>query len=412
MSGSDFGTDERFALSLDEEDPLGGFRQRFHVPEDRIYLLGNSLGLMSSDAEAGVLRALGEWKDLAIKGWTEADPPWLHLAERVGAKAASLVGAGPDEVVATGTTTVNIHSLASTFYRPGGGRTKILADTLNFPTDVYALRGQVQLRGLDPSEHLVLAPSADGRTLDEEAIIALMTDDVALIHLPSVVYRSAQLLDMERLAAAARERGIPIGFDCSHSAGVVPHRFDEWGVDYAVWCGYKHLGSGPGGSAFLYLNRRHFDREPLLPGWFGYVKDRQFDMRLEFEHARCAGGWQISSSPILGLAPLEGAIDMILEAGLENIRAKSTRITSYLVHLVDELLGGSARGFSVGSPRDPDRRGAHVALEVRDGAPGVHASLTRAGVITDFRPPNVIRLCPEPLYNTYHEVWRAVQHLA
>ena len=409
MSTTAFRTDEAFALDLDERDPLGGFRQRFHLPEGRTYLLGNSLGPMSRDAEAGIARVLEQWKDLAIGGWTGADPPWIHLAERVGAKAAALVGAEPEEVVATGTTTVNIHSLVSTFFEPGGGRTKILADSLNFPTDIYALRGQVQLRGLDPAEHLVLAPSEDGRTLDEDAIIDLMTDDVALVHLPSVVYRSAQLLDMERLSRAARERGITIGFDCSHSVGVVPHGLDEWGVDYAVWCGYKHLGAGPGGSAFIYLNRRHFDREPRLPGWFGYVKEKQFDMLLEFEHARCAGGWQISSSPILGLAPLESSIDIILEAGLENIRKKSRTITSYLVFLVDELLG---ERFSIGSPRDPDRRGAHVALEVSDGAQAVHEALARAGVITDLRPPNVIRLCPEPLYNTYHEVWRMMHHLA
>jgi kynureninase len=407
----EFRMDEAFARSLDEQDPLGPYRERFHVPDDRIYLLGNSLGLMSRDAEASASRALEEWRTLAIHGWTEADPPWLHLAERVGAASAFLVGAEPEEVVATGTTTVNIHSLVSSLYRPDGGRTKILADTLNFPTDIYALRGQVMLRGLDPAEHLVLAPSEDGRTLDEQAIIDLMTDDVALVHLPSVVYRSAQLLDMEKLARAARERGIPIGFDCSHSAGVVPHRLDEWGVDYAVWCGYKHLGSGPGGSAFLYLNRRHFDREPFLPGWFGYVKERQFDMRLEFEHARSAGGWQISSPPILGLAPLESSLAMIREAGLESIRRKSMHITSYLVYLVDEMLKGSSRGFSVGSPREPGRRGAHVALEV-PGAREVHESLARAGVITDCRPPDVIRLCPQPLYNTYHEVWRTVQHLA
>lgn len=402
---------EPFARSLDDRDPLARFRERFHVPEGTIYLLSNSLGLMSTDAEECISRVTDEWKRLGIRGWTEADPPWFHLAESLGARAAQLVGAEPDEVVATGTTTVNIHSLVSTFYRPEAKRTKILADELNFPSDIYALKGQLEMRGYDPSAHLLLARSKDGRTLDEETIIEMMTDEVALVHLPSVIYRSAQLLDMQKLTRAANERGIVIGFDCSHSAGTVPHRLSEWGVDYAMWCGYKYMSSGPGGSAFLYVNKAHFDRGPLMPGWFGYVKDRQFDMRLDFEHARCAGGWQISSPTILGLAPLQGSLDIILEAGIENIRQKSKTITSYLVHLVDELLRDSERGFSIGSPRDPERRGGHVALEVQRGAPELHEALSARGVITDLRPPNVIRICPSALYNTYHEMWRVVRHL-
>lgn len=399
---------EAFARQMDERDPLARFRDRFHLPEGTIYLLGNSLGLLSRDAERAIGQVVDEWRRLAIRGWIEAESPWFHLAERVGAVAAPLVGARPEEVVATGTTTVNIHALVSTLYRPEGGRTKILADELNFPTDLYALKGQLALRGRDPDTHLVLARSRDGRTLEERDIIELMTDEIALVHLPSVVYRSAQLLDMETLARAARERGIPIGFDCSHSVGLMPHRLDEWEADYAVWCGYKYLNSGPGGSAFLYLNRRHFDREPLLAGWFGYVKDRQFDMLLDFEHAPCAGGWQISSPTILGLAPLVGSLEIIREAGIDAIREKSRTITSYIVALADELLGPELR---VGSPRDPERRGGHVALET-DHAGRIHEALAGRGVIVDLRPPGLIRLCPAPLYSSYEDVWRALHAMA
>jgi kynureninase len=412
MTGGGHPADEGHALELDARDPLGWLRERFHVPRDAIYMLGNSLGLMSRDAERAAEAALEDWKRLGVRGWLEGEPPWFHMAEQAGALAAGLVGARPDEVVATGTTTVNIHALVSTFHRPEGRRTKILADELNFPSDIYALAGQLRLKGLSPSEHLVLVPSEDGRTLDEGRIVEMMTDEVALVHLPSVLYRSAQLLDVQGLAREARARGIPIGFDCSHSVGVVPHELTAWGVDYAVWCGYKYLCSGPGGSAFLYVRSEHFDREPLMPGWFGYVKERQFDMRLDFEHARSAGGWQISSPSILGLAPLAASIGIILEAGIGRIRERSVRMTSYLVDLVDALLGDDPRGIEVGSPRDPARRGGHVALVLREGARELHEALAAAGVVADFREPGTIRLCPSPLYNTYHEIWQVMSRIA
>jgi len=398
---------EAYALEMDAKDPLGRFRERFLLPEG-VYMLGNSLGPLSRDAEAAVTRVVGEWRRKGVGGWFEAEPPWLGLAERVGAMASGIMGAEPEEVVATGSTTVNIHALASAFYRPEGRRRKILADELNFPSDLYALAGQIRQRGGDPAEDLVLVPSSDGRTIDEQRVVSMMTDEIALVHLPSVLYRSAQLLDVGCLARAAAERGIHFGLDCSHSAGVVEHRLDEWGVDYAVWCGYKYLCSGPGGSAFLYLARRHFDLEPLMPGWFGFVRERQFDMLPGFEHERSAGGFQISSPGILGIAPLEASLGMILEAGIRSIRDKSVGLTSFLVDLVDGRL--SHLGFRVGSPRDPSRRGGHVAVETARACE-VHDALAERGVIVDFRPPDVIRIAPSPLFNTWHEVWRIVEHL-
>jgi kynureninase len=201
-----------------------------------------------------------------------------------------------------------------------------------------------------------------------------------------------------------------IGFDCCHSVGSVPHHFDKWGVDFALWCSYKYLNGGPGSTAFLYINKRHFDREPALAGWFGYVKDKQFDLSLEFEHSRSAGGWQISSPSILSSAPLEASLKVTLEAGIEAIRAKSLKMTSYLIHLVDELLSQSPYGFSIGTPREDARRGGHVAIEHEEGL-RISEALRSRGVIPDFRPPNIVRIAPTPLYNTYHEIWRVVQHL-
>jgi kynureninase len=404
-------TDEAYALELDRSDPLARFRDRFYIPPGTIYMDGNSLGLLSRDAERTLRRVLEEWRTLGIRGWLEAERPWFTFAEEMGAKAAPLVGAKPGELVFTGTTTVNIHALVSTFYRPEGKRTRILADGLNFPTDLYALQGQVRSRGLDPDREIVRIPSQDGRTLDEARIIEAMTDEIALVFLPTVLYRSGQLLDVERIAAEARRRGIPVGFDASHSAGVVPHRFSAWGVDFAVFCSYKYLNGGPGCSAFLYLNERHFGLRPGLPGWFGYVKKRQFDFVPEFDPARSAGGWQISSPGVLGSSPIEGALAVILEAGIEAIREKSVRITTYLLDLVDALLAGEPYRFSVGTPREPARRGGHVALEHPDEALRICEALKARGVVPDFRPPNIIRIAPVPLTTSFHEVWLVVRHI-
>ncbi len=405
-----FQTSEEFAQQLDAADPLASFRTRFHVPEKTIYLDGNSLGLLSKPSEDSVLRVLNEWRNLGIRGWLEAKRPWFYFAEELGGMCAKIVGAQPDEVVVSGTTTVNIHSLVNTFYRPDGDRTKILSDELNFPTDVYALRSVIKLRGLDPAKNLVLTRSEDGRCLDEGRIVELMDDGVALIFLPSVLYRSGQLLDLQGLTEEAHRRGIPIGFDCSHSVGVVPHHFDKWHVDFALWCSYKYLNGGPGGTAFLYVNREHFHLEPALAGWFGYVKEKQFDLALDFDHAQSAGGWQISSPAILSSAPLEGSLRLILDCGIAGIRRKSLKITSYLMYLVDEVLSKDPYHFTIGTPRAANQRGGHVAIE-HEHALEVSEALRAHGVVPDFRPPNIVRIAPAPLYNTYHEIWQLVQHL-
>lgn len=405
-----FSLTEEGAHELDSKDPLSQFRERFYMLEGTIYMDGNSLGLLSIEVEQCLSRVVTEWKTLGINGWLEADPPWFYHAENLGALAASLVGAHPNEVVATGTTTVNLHSLVSTFYHPEGKRTKILADELNFPTDIYALQSQVELKGLSPEEHLILTSSKDGRMLDEQDIVSLMTDEVALVVLPSALYRSGQLLDMPYLTREAHKRGILIGFDCSHSVGVVPHSFDEWDIDFAFWCSYKYMNGGPGSTAFLYVNRKHFGRKPALAGWFGYVKEKQFDLLLEFENALSAGGYQISSPGILSAAPIEGALKVTLQAGIENIRQKSVKMTSYLMYLVDGLLSSDPYNFSIGTPRESSRRSGHVAVE-HEEALRISEALRARKVIMDFRPPQVIRIAPIALYNTYHEIWQVAHYL-
>jgi kynureninase len=398
------------ARRLDREDPFRRFRKRFFRPAGAIYLDGNSLGLLSRDAGASLDRAVGAWRTLGIRGWLEADPPWFTLAEKLGERCAALVGAAPDEVVMSGTTTVNIHALVRSFYRPDGRRTKIVADALDFPSDIYALKSVLRSRGLDPAEHLVLVPSADGLTLDEREIVRRFDGTTALAFLPSVLYRSGQLLDMEFLTARAHEKGSPIGFDCSHSVGAVPHAFDRWGVDFAVWCSYKYLNGGPGATAFLYVNRRHFGLDPALAGWFGSDKGKQFDMALDFEPAPGAGRFQISSPSILNAAPLLGSFDILEAAGLTAIRERSLRLTRFLMDMTEALLAPAPYGFEIGTPHEDARRGGHVAL-LHPEARRIAEAPRGRGVVPDFRPPDIIRVAPVALYNTFTELVALVRHL-
>jgi kynureninase len=398
------------ARRLDRDDPLKRFRRRFFTPPGTIYLDGNSLGLLSRDAAAALKKAADAWRRLGIRGWLEADPPWFTLAEALGARCAPLVGAEPGEIVLSGTTTVNIHALVHSFYKPSGKRTKIVADELDFPTDLYALKSLLRLRGLDPAEHLILARSRDGLTLDEGAIASLFDETTALVFLPSVLYRSGQLLDMEFLTARAHERSIPIGFDCSHSAGAIPHELSRWGVDFALWCSYKYLNGGPGATAFLYVNRAHHRLDPALAGWFGSDKARQFDMALDFTPAPDAGRWQISSPSILSASPLLGSLALFEEAGIAAVRRRSLELTGFLMEAADALLAGEPYGFTIGTPREDGRRGGHVALIHPEGL-RIAEALRARGVVPDFRPPDIIRIAPIAFNNTAMELWRLIEDL-
>ena len=396
---------EADARERDAEDPLSEYRERFYLPAD-CYMDGNSLGPLSRDAERTLQRVLDEWRELGIEGWTEADVPWFEYGERLGAKTAPLVGAAPEEVVVANSTTVNIHALVSTFLPTDG---KVIVNELDFPTDHYAIRGQLRQRGLDPDDHLVVVESRDGRTIEEDDVIDAMDahGDAGVLFMPSVLYRSGQLLDVERLAGAARERGLLAGFDLAHSIGAVPHRLSEWDVDFAVWCGYKYLNAGPGAIAGLYVDERHFGTTPGLPGWWGHQKETQFELRQTYTPAESAGAWQIGTVPVLAAAPLEGSLDVLGDAGIEAVREKSVALTDYLVDLIDERC---ADDYAVGTPRDPDRRGGHVAVEHPE-AGRISRVLRDRGVVVDYRPPNVIRICPAALYARYVDVWRVVEHL-
>lgn len=397
------------AAALDQVDPLARFRAEFALPPGQIYLDGNSLGLCSRRAEASLLRALREWRTLGINGWTDAAPPWLTLPDELATQLAALVGAAPDEIAITGSTTTNLHQLLATLFDPAATRKVILADPLNFASDAHALRSHLRQRGLDPATHLREIPSRDGRTLREDDIIAAMTPDVQLAMLPVVLYLSGQLLDVARLTREAHARGVVIGWDCCHSVGAVPHHFDRDGVDFAFWCSYKYLNAGPGATGGLYLNRRHFGRPPGLAGWWGVRKDRRFALSHEHEPAAGAEALHIGTPNLLSLAPLQGSLEMFAEAGgVDALRAKSLALTSYLMELIDAEL--ASFGCGIANPREASRRGGHVALAHPD-AWRLSQALKAAGVVPDFRQPDIIRLAPVALYNTFADCAETVARL-
>ena len=399
---------QAFAEDLDAQDELAKYRKEFYLPEKTIYLDGNSLGLLSMRAESSILEVLDSWKQFGIDGWTKGKYPWFYLSEKLGNLTAPLVGAFPEEIIVTGSTTVNLHQLVATFYKPEGTKTKILADELNFPSDIYALQSQIKQKGYNPDTHLIRVKSQDGNTLNEDEIIAGMTEDIALIVLPSVLYRSGQILDIKRLTKAAHDRNICIGFDLCHSIGAIPHALHEWNVDFAFWCNYKYLNAGPGSVGGLFVHEHHFGNVPGLAGWFSSNKNVQFDMENVLTPANHAGAYQIGTPHLLSIAPLIGSLEMFAEAGIQKLREKSIKLTNYMIELIKDEL--NEYGFILANPLEEINRGGHVYLEHLEAA-SICKALKANGVIPDFRAPNGIRVAPVAFYNSYQDVYHAISIL-
>jgi kynureninase len=335
------------------------------------------------------------------------------MAETLSVRVAKMVGAEADEIAIANSMTINLHQLLSTLYKPDAKRRKVLIDAHSFPTDRYALRSHLRLRGLDPDENIVIAPPGDSRFLDEGEIEkALENPELQMALFPSVVYTTGQLLDLKRLCHAARANGVIIGIDMSHSVGVMPHSLDDWGADFAGWGHYKFMNAGPGSVAGLFINRRHFAADGRvdagLAGWWSVHKESMFEMSDEFFPGIGASALQIGTPAVLSMAPIDGALRPIEEAGLERIRAKSVAMTEFIIEAADAELGDL--GFHIGTPRDPARRGGHVSIVHEDAQP-MCLALRARGVMPDFRKPDVIRVAPAPLYNTFTECWEALQTL-
>ena len=375
----------------------GEFRGLFSIPERVVYLDNNSLGLCGTGARGAVVRELDSWSTRAIGGWTDEGVEWITLAERVGAKVAGLVGAAPRDVVATGSTTSNLHQLMATLW---DGRGRVLIDRSAFPSDRYAVESQLRLRGLDPRECLREVDAEPDGFLDEGRI-AEMFPGVSLAVLPSVVYTSGQLLDMEFLTRSARSAGTLLIWDCAHSVGIVPHRFAEWGVDAAFWCHYKWCNGGPGSVAGLYVHPRFGDQLPGLAGWWGGRKETLFLPDGGLVPADGAGRLQAGTPSVLSLAAVDGALDLLVDVGIGALRECSLSLTKVLLDGLGGILGEV--GGRVSTPQEDHRRGGHVAVRVA-GAGAKSAALRSHGIVPDHRRPDWIRLAPSPLVNTEDEL--------
>ena len=409
------------AAALDAADPLKDFRARFRLPQradgrPATYLCGNSLGPLPVAAEARVAGVLADWGRLAVRGHHTGGDPWMNVHERFAAPLARLVGAAPGEVVAMNTLTVNLHLLMMSFYRPTAARHRILIERCAFPSDRYAVVSQLRLRGLDPADSLIEVGPRAGEDLLREAdlleAIERAGPSLALVLLPGVQYLSGQLLDIVALTAAARRVGAAVGWDLAHAIGNVPLALHDSGADFAVWCSYKYLCGGPGAIAGAFVHERHSHDEslPRLAGWWGHDAATRFEMGPEFVPMPGAEGWQLSNPPVLGLAPLAAALELFDAAGLARLREKSLALTGFLRELIERLCAGR---IGVITPIADAEHGAQLSLRVRDGrGPLVFERLAAAGVIGDWRAPDVIRLAPAPLYNGFAEVESAAQHLA
>lgn len=413
-------TDESFARDMDKADNLAAYRAQFHIPKmpdgrDTIYLCGNSLGLQPKAVEGALMQELSDWRDLGVEGHFHAKNPWLPYHEFLADNYAALVGAKPGEVVAMNSLTVNLHLMMVSFYRPTADRFKIIIEGGAFPSDQYAVKTQIAFHGLDPATALIeLTPRAGEkllRTEDIEAVIAREGAQVALVMLGGVNYYTGQFYDIPRITKAGHAEGCIVGFDLAHAAGNVILQLHDWNVDFACWCSYKYLNSGPGSLAGCFVHERHgrnFDL-PRFGGWWGHDKKTRFKMGPDFQPMSGAEGWQLSNPPILSLAAVKASLEIFAQAGMKNLRAKSENLTGYLQFLLDEL---KSDAFSVMTPRDPAARGCQLSIVVHENGRATFDALTEAGVICDWREPDCIRIAPVPLYNSYHDVFEFVRIFA
>jgi kynureninase len=409
---------EAHARGLDAADPLAHFRDRFLLPTGddgnlKTYLAGQSLGAQPITARAEVERELDAWARLGVDGWFVRERAWIDADDAIRESTARLVGARPGEVATLNTLTVNLHLLFATFFRPAGARTAILIDAPTFPSDRYAVESQLRLHRLDPARDLIVVRPRDGeallRTEDLEATIHEHRDRLAVALIAGVNYATGQVHDVARLTGAIHEAGAVALWDLAHAAGNIPLALHDAGVDGAAWCTYKYLNGGPGSIAQLFVHERHAaDASTLrLTGWWGNDPATRFRMAETFEPATGADGWRISTPPILSLAPIRASLALFDEVGMEAVRAKSVLLTAYLETLLDALVPD----VEILTPRDPAARGAQLSLRVAD-APRRLAALEAADVVVDFREPDIIRLAPVPLYNTFLDAWRAARVLA
>lgn len=406
------------AQRLDAADPLRSFRDRFLFPaihgEHTVYLCGNSLGLQPKSTRQLVLEELEDWANLGVEGHFDGRRPWYDYHEMFAEPAAHVVGALPHEVVIMGSLTTNLHLLMASFYRPTADRFKIMIEANAFPSDRYAVASQASFHGFDPADAIVEFAPRDGealiRTEDVEAWLAEHGASVALVMFSGVNYYSGQAYDMARITAAGHAAGARVGFDLAHAAGNLELKLHDWGCDFAAWCTYKYLNSGPGGvgGAFVHERWAHSPELPRFAGWWGNDPKTRFEMPDQFVPQPGAAGWQLSNAPVLAMAAHKASLDLFAEATMPALRAKSIALTTYLLDLIDAI---PTERYKVITPRDPAARGGQLSIQTARDGRELFEALQRAGIVCDFRQPDVIRLGVAPLYNSYEDVWRFAQVL-
>ena len=406
-----------YARNQDENDPLGGFRERFHIPlspdgAEQIYFTGNSLGLMPKTTRAYVEQELADWERLAVEGHVHAKNPWLPYHEFLTEQMAVVVGAKAGETVVMNSLTVNLHLLMVSFYRPTGERYKIVIEKGAFPSDQYAVASQIKFHGFDPSDALIELTPRDGestlRTGDIVETINREGASIALVMLGGVNYYTGQAFDMQAITDAGHKVGAVVGFDLAHAAGNLELKMHDWDVDFAAWCSYKYLNGGPGAVGGAFVHERHannFDL-PRFTGWWGHDKATRFLMGPEFHPIAGAEGWQISNPPILQMAALRASLEIFSEAGMTALRAKSEKLTGFLERMIN---GVDDARISIVTPNDPVQRGCQLSIRVGDKK--LHEQIVSQGVCADWREPDVIRVAPVPLYNSFADVFYFVEIL-
>lgn len=413
-------TDRAFAEQLDREDPLANYRDQFHIPrqangEDYLYFTGNSLGLQPKSTRSFVEQELDDWARLGVEGHFHAKNPWMPYHEFLTESTAKLVGALAHEVVVMNSLTVNLHLLMVSFYRPTKERFKIVIEADAFPSDKYAVKSQLRFHGYDPETALIELRSQSGDpVIPTEEILDLIDregDQIALIMIGGVNYYTGQAFEMEKITRAGHAKGCTVGFDLAHGAGNLHLKLHDWGPDFACWCSYKYLNSGPGGLSGIFVHERHARNAdlPRFEGWWGHNKDNRFKMPDDFEPMVGAEAWQLSNPPILPLAALRASMEIFDKVGMAALREKSEKLTGYFEFLIKEL--NTNQNVRVITPSDPNQRGCQLSLQAKENGRAIFDRLTERGVIADWREPDVIRLAPVPLYNRFVEVWEFVKIL-
>ncbi len=408
-----FENSRSFAKTLDQDDPLGSYREKFHYPknaikENIIYFSGNSLGIQPKSVRKYVEKELYVWEREGLLGQHSR---WHNFHERLIENTARLVGARPSEVVVMNALTVNIHLLMVSFYQPNKTRNKIIIEQGTFPSDQYAIESQIKFHGFDPQDTLIeLRPRESETTLRTKDILAVVrkvNEELATVILGSVNYYTGQAFDMQSITKAGHEAGAYVGFDMAHGAGNLEMNLHDWNVDFAAWCSYKYLCAGPGAPAGIFIHKTHHDwAGPRLTGWWGHNKNTRFEMGPDFDPIQTAEGWQISNAPVMGMAPLLAAMEIFDEAGMTAIRLKSEKLTGFLEHLIAVNLPA----VSIITPTNPIERGCQLSLVV-PGGENTFEKISKKGVVCDWRKPDVIRVAPHPLFNRYTEVYDFVNLL-